>query len=391
MRDLAGPETRGAGRSASRAARPRVLILPASYEAWNRTVGGGERYAHDYALALAELTPTVLALFGDAPSVEMRGRLRVRTFPLGRLGKRWGFPLTRELWSAVGGCDVVHPMVFPTPATDLLTLAALARGRKVVLTDVGGGGPCPSTYLQKLHPRASLNRRAHGLALLSRHAAGFFADWPQPRAILYGGAGPQALGRAETGPRGYALFVGRLLPHKGVLQVIEALDAETPLHVVGRPYDAGYLERLRGAAEGKRVRFFLDADDRELARQYAGASVVLQPSLPVADGAADTSELLGLVTLEAMSAGKPVVVTRAGSLPELVVDGETGFVVPPYDPAALRARTQELVASPELSRAMGDAARARARALFTWEQVAERGLALYRELIGGKPGPLPEA
>ncbi|HEV2150709.1 MAG TPA: glycosyltransferase family 4 protein [Longimicrobiaceae bacterium] len=366
--------------------QPRVLILPASYLARDRTVGGGERYAFEYARALAELTPTTLALFDAVPAVETHGRLEVRTFPLGPLGTRWGFPLTRELWRALAGHDVVHSMVFPTPATDLLTVAALARGRKVVLTDVGGGGPSPSTYLQKLHPRASLNRRAHGLALLSRHAAGFFAGWTQPSTILYGGADLQAFGGAETEPRGYALFVGRLLPHKGVLQLIEALGPETPLHVVGRPYDAEYLERLRSAARGKRVRFFLDADDRELARQYAGANVVLQPSLPVAPGQADTSELLGLVTLEAMGSGKPVIVTRAGSLPELVADGESGFVVPPHDPAALRARTEELVASAALSRAMGEAARERVRALFTWEQVAERGLTLYRELVGAPRG-----
>lgn len=367
-------------------ARPRVLILPASYVARDRTVGGGERYAFEYARALAELTPVTLALFGDEPATETHGRLEVRTFPLGPLGARWGFPLTGELWRAVGAHDVVHSMVFPTPATDLLTVAALARGRKVVLTDVGGGGPSPSTYLQKLHPRASLNRRAHGLALLSRHAAGFFADWPQPRTVLYGGADVEAPGGGESEPRGYALFVGRLLPHKGVLQLVEALDPETPLHVLGRPYDAEYLARLRSAAQGKRVRFVLDADDRELARQYAGASVVLQPSLPVAEGQADTSELLGLVALEAMAAGKPVVVTRAGSLPELVADGETGFVVPPHDPAALRARTQELVGSAALSRTMGEAARERVRALFTWDRAAERGLALYRELAAAPRG-----
>ncbi|MBV9773223.1 MAG: glycosyltransferase family 4 protein, partial [Gemmatimonadetes bacterium] len=313
---------------------PRVLILPASYVASGRTIGGGERYALEYARALAERTPTTLALFDETARTETIGPLEVRTFAKGRFWERWGIPLTRETWRALAAYDVVHPMVFPTPVTDFLIASARLRGQVVVLTDVGGGGPCASTYLQRVHPGASLNRRADGLALLSRHAAGFFADWPQPRTLLFGGADLDAFGGGGE-PGGYALFVGRLLPHKGVLQVIEALDEETPLHVVGRPYDPAYLQALRRAAEGKRVEFVLDADDRELARQYAGASVVLQPSLPVAEGQADTSELLGLVTIEAMASGKPVIVTRAGSLPELVVDGTTGYVVAPHDPAAL--------------------------------------------------------
>lgn len=372
---------------------PRVLIVPASYEARNRTVGGGERYALEYARALSELTPTTMALFDTVSRRERLGRLEVRTFALGRTGARWGVPLTREMWRAVGEHDVFHAMVFPTPVTDLLILAARARGRRVVLTDVGGGGPCPSTYLQRLHPRLGLNRLADGLALLSQHASGFFAAWPQPKTILYGGADPAAFGAEGGEPGGYALFVGRLLPHKGALQVVEALGPETPLHVVGRPYDPEYLRALQRAAEGKRVRFILDADDAELARQYAGASVVLQPSVPVAEGGADTSELLGLVAIEAMASGKPVIVTRTASLPELVDDGVTGFVVSPADPAALRDRVERLVSSPALSLSMGRAAKEHVRALFTWDRVAERGLSLYRDLLdpGGAEHSSPGA
>lgn len=368
--------------------RPRVLVIPASYLARGRTVGGGERYALEYARALAELTPTTLALFDPVPARERVERLEVRTFALGRLGARWSVPLTPATWREIGGYDVIHSMVFPTPLTDLLVVSGRLRRQTVVLTDVGGGGPSPSTYLQKLHPGGNLNRYAHGLALLSRHAERFFSGWTQPRTILYGGADLEAFGGPGAAPEGYALFVGRLLPHKGVLQLVEAVGPETPLHVVGRPYDPEYLEALRRAAEGKRVRFVLDADDAEVARQYAGASVVLQPSIPVAEGEADTSELLGLVALEAMASGKPVVVTRTASLPELVVDGATGFVVPPHDAAALRGAVERLVSSPELSASMGAAAREHVRAHFTWDRVARRGLDFYRELRRSVAAPL---
>ncbi|HEX2190668.1 MAG TPA: glycosyltransferase family 4 protein [Longimicrobiaceae bacterium] len=358
---------------------PRVLVIPSSYFARDRTVGGGERYAFEYARALSRLTPTTLALFDVEPGSETVDGLEVRTFRVRRLDARDAFPFTRETRAALGGFDVVHPMIFPTPLTDQAVVQARLRGQTVVLTDVGGGSPCLSTYLQRLHPRADLNRLAHGLALLSRHSAAQFAGWRQPKTILYGGA---EVPRERGEPGGYALFVGRLLPHKGVLPLVEALSPDTPLRVVGRPYDPEYFRRLRDAARGKDVTFVTDAGDGELRRQYLGASVVLQPSIPVNTGASDTSELLGLVTLEGMAHGKPVVVTRTASLPELVREGETGFVVPPGDGAALRARVERLVRDPGASRAMGAAARRHVLENFTWDQVAGRGLRLYRALRG---------
>lgn len=359
-------------------ARLRILVVPASYFVDGRTVGGGERYALEYARAMADLSPTTLALFGRTPGVETQGNLQIRTFRVRGYDERWGFPLTIEGWRALGGYDVIHPMIFPTPMSDALILSARLRRQTVVLTDVGGGAPSWSTYLQRLHPRLSISRQAHGLALLSQHGAGLFSDWSHPRVILYGGAHVPDLDDAVPG--GYALYVGRLLPHKGVLPLIEALLPGYALRVVGRPYDSAYLEALRRAAVGKDVTFILDADDDELRRQYAGANVVLQPSVPVSEGASDTSELLGLVTLEGMAHGKPVIVTRTASLPELVIDGETGFVVEPWDPEALRERIAALLDDPALSVRMGARARAHVRQRFNWEQVARAGLRFYEEL-----------
>lgn len=338
----------------------------------------------EYARALSALTPTTLGLFDLHSGREMDGALEIRTFSIRHFDQRRGFPITGETWRALGAFDVIHSQVFPTPLTDLLVVLGRLRGQTVVLTDVGGGGPCWSTYLERVHPGLSLNRRAHGLALLSRYASELFTHWPLPSTVL--GGGVNLTGVVPGGkPEGYALFVGRLLPHKGVLQLIQALGPTTPLRVVGRPYDAEYVARLRSAAEGKRVEFIFDADDAELARQYAGANVVLQPSLPSAE-AVDKSELLGLVALEAMAWGKPVVVTRTTSLPDSVVDGETGFVVEPYDLSAMRERTELLVGNPQLSARMGRAGRAHIEANFTWDRVARRGLAFYEELAGSRRG-----
>jgi glycosyltransferase involved in cell wall biosynthesis len=360
---------------------PRVLVVPSSYFPRERTVGGGERYAFEYARALARLTPTTLALFDEAPARSTEDHLEIRTFAVREARERLFSPLTAAARRELASYDVVHLMVFPTPLTDFLTLLSKIRGQTVVLTDVGGGVPCLSTYLQQLHPRLGLSRLADGLALLSEHSAGHFVAWKQPRVLLYGGAEPPASDATSRDRAGeYALFVGRLLPHKGVLELIEAIEPEIPLRVIGRPYEPSYFALLRSAAEGKRVEFHTSVSDVELLRHYLGARLVLQPSLPVREGPRDTSELLGLVTLEGMAAGKPVVVTRTGSLPELVQDGVTGFVVDPGDRLALGNRVATLMNDPDLADRMGEAARDRVERYFTWDRVARRGLDFYASL-----------
>jgi glycosyltransferase involved in cell wall biosynthesis len=359
---------------------PRVLVLPSSYFAQNRVVGGGERYGNEYSQALAGLTPTTLGLFDFQPATRTQGPLTIRHFtvtprPPGELR----FPATRATLAALREYDVIHLMCFPTPLSELLTPLARLRGQVVVLTDIGGGGRTLGGYLQKLHRRLDFHRLAHGLAHLSAHAKTAFPDWTHPDVILHGGT-PQPDQFTEIPAVAYALFVGRLLPHKGILNVIQCLPAGVPLKVVGRPYDPAYFESLKAAAAGKDVAFITDADDAQLRRLYQGAAVVLQTSLPSPGPGFDRSELLGLVALEGMAYGRPVIVTRTTSLPELVVDGETGFIVPPHDLAALGTQIGRLVHDRELSRRLGRQALAHVRRNFTWEATARRGLGLYHAL-----------
>ncbi len=362
----------------SLASKPQgVLVIPSSYFTTDRTVGGGERYALEYAKALSRLTPTTLGLFGPEPATEQVGELTIRTFEMSRSKQQaLLYPLCLRTLRNLKGYDLFHVMVFPTPLTDLLLLLSRLWGRKVVLTDVGGGIPCLSTYLKRVWKKADLTRMAHGLALLSNYAARFFHDWSQPKTVLYGGVNTDMFSPGEQGPEGYALYVGRLLPHKGVLPLIQALDAKTPLHVVGRPYDQEYVNSLKQAAVGKPIRFIFDANDTELLREYRGANVVLQPSLP----SCDKSELLGMVALEAMGCGKPVIVTDTTSLPELVIDGVTGHVVPAGQPGPLRHAVEKFVANPALSLAWGAAARQHVIRQFGWTEAARRRLALYETL-----------
>jgi glycosyltransferase involved in cell wall biosynthesis len=98
-----------------------------------------------------------------------------------------------------------------------------------------------------------------------------------------------------------------------------------------------------------------------------------------------------LVTLEAMAHARPVVATRAGGIPDKVVDGETGRLVPPGDVAALAEALAGLLAAPERARAMGERGRERVRERFAWPALAERTVALYEELIAAARAREPRA
>ena len=121
------------------------------------------------------------------------------------------------------------------------------------------------------------------------------------------------------------------------------------------------------------------AEESRVAATLQNALCVVLPSVhtTVFGEKYDIPELLGLVVIEGMACGTPAIVTDVCSLPEVVVDGETGFVVPPNDAGALRAKIRWLLEHPDDARRMGAAARRRVLDVFTWDRVVDRCLAAY--------------
>src|SRR5205085_10832980 len=112
-------------------------------------------------------------------------------------------------------------------------------------------------------------------------------------------------------------------------------------------------------AAGRRVRFTGPVADDDLPALYRRASVFVLPTVETTcyGGSVAVTELLGLSVLEAMASGTPVVASRTGGLPEVVRDGETGFLVTPGDVPELHDRLDRLLRDPALARRMGRAAR----------------------------------
>ena len=142
------------------------------------------------------------------------------------------------------------------------------------------------------------------------------------------------------------------------------------------------LNTLRARAAGKCVTFVHDADDEQLVAEYRRAPCVVLPSVyTTPDGQRRrVPELLGQTLLEAMACGRPAICTDVASMPEVVVHGETGYVVPPGNPAALGSAIAALRGNPEEARRLGSNGRARVIERFRWENVVDRCLAAYLEM-----------
>lgn len=339
------------------------------------TVGGAERYVFELARHMADHADTTLVTFGPAPSETLEGRLRLSVvgparFVRGQRSNPFAWAAIREALKA----DVVHCHQQHILSSSLAAIAARVTGRRVFCTDLGGGGWDLSTYV-------STDRLYHGhlhISAYSRHVFGH-DHWPRAR-VIYGGVDAQKFSPGTDNGRPIdCLFVGRLLPHKGVDFLLEAATPDLNVVLAGPAPNRHYLADLHELAIGKRVRFVHDADDEQIVALYRQASCIALPSV-YRDRYGRTSrvpELLGQTLLEGMACGAAGLCTSVASLPELVEDGVTGSVVRPNDAAALRGALVAMRAEPEMRRAMGEAGRARVLQRFTWARVVESCMQAY--------------
>jgi glycosyltransferase involved in cell wall biosynthesis len=242
------------------------------------------------------------------------------------------------------------------------------------------------------------------------YASGIKQAWPEFASrvhVVYNGADPEDF--AETGegsPRPAEsrriLFVGRVIPDKGVHILIEAfndlveelphveLTIMGPMPMLGRaslanhtskeamvrelakfagaPFE-GYLRSHLSPAAARRVTFIGEVPRTDLLRRYRDFDLLVLPSI--------YPEGFGIPLVEAAFSGLPAVATRRGGMPEIVVDGETGRLVEAGDIAGLRTAIADLLKDDVRRRRMGQAARARALELFTWSRIVAQLQCVY--------------
>ncbi len=198
--------------------------------------------------------------------------------------------------------------------------------------------------------------------------------------------------------RAYILFVGRITRQKGVTHLVDAIPylpkGTQVVLCAGAPDTSEIAAEMRAKVEAARaaggdiVWIEKMVTKEEAIELYSHCQVFCCPSV---------YEPFGIINLEAMACRAPVVASATGGILEVVVDGETGYLVPfvpgpvtgfPSDGEAfakdLAARLSELMADPGRCRKFGNAGRARVEAMFSWGAIADQTVALYEELIRAK-------
>jgi glycosyltransferase involved in cell wall biosynthesis len=175
---------------------------------------------------------------------------------------------------------------------------------------------------------------------------------------------------------------------KGVHVLLDALallPEEPPiqLEVLGDGPEREALEhRARSLGVAERVHFHGFVPREELERQLAECDALVLPA--VVDAKGDV-EGLGVVLLEAMSFGKPVIASAAGGIPDIVRPSENGLLVPPGDAKSLAAAVECLARDPALVRSLGAAARRDVAANFSWNSILGRLEAVYQRVTDRTP------
>lgn len=191
-----------------------------------------------------------------------------------------------------------------------------------------------------------------------------------------------------------AIYVGRLEENKGLGTLLEALEIlakkNSPclqdlrlIIVGGDDWSKNHLKKTllsRGLTSW--VTFVGAKSQEELPLYYRAADVCVVPSY---------YETFGLVAIEAMACGTPVIASRVGGLKFTVVDGATGYHVPPRDPLALAEKIEQILSNPIVSRKLGETAARRVHQIFTWPRLVENLSSLYETMISRNSGEIANA
>jgi starch synthase len=389
---------------------------------------GGAGVHVDYlSRELARLIEVEVRAFGDQQ--QDSDHLSVRGFPKDTSGYTCPQPLKSALAAAsrcvdfntVGiDADIVHCHTWYSHLGGIL--AKLNYGLPFVLTvhsleplrpwkrEQLGGGYDFSSWVE----RTAMEMADAVVAVSKETKADVLRlfDVPADRVhIIYNGIDPQeyhtAGGRTELAAHGidpdqpYVLFVGRIARQKGIIHLVNAIKFLAPgFQIVlcagapDTPEIAAEMKAAVAAAQALRPgiiwieQMVSKATAIEL---YANAAVFCCPSI---------YEPFGIINLEAMACETAVVASAVGGIKEVVVHGETGFLVPleqmaqsPYEPVHpeqfsrdLAARINELMADPALRARFAQAGRRRAADHFSWGAIARQTLDLYESLLSAKRG-----
>jgi len=370
----------------------RVLVLITLAE-----TGGAQTYVASVLPAIAERCNVVVAAHGAGPLRDAVRRAGVRFVPLRHVRRpirpwRDLLGLLELLWLIRRERPhIVHAN--SSKAGVLGRIAAALAGVPVRIFTVHGwafsahSGPAATLYRWAERVVCPLTTVTICVAD-SERAAGIAAGTcrEERTVVIPNGVDVETVARVQhNGDPPRIVAVGRLQAPKDMLTLVRALAAleckRFSATIVGDGPDRRRLER-EVRALGLEHAVELAGERRDVSRLLAEADVFVLSS---------GSEGAPLSVLEAMAAGLPVVASAVGGIPEIVLDGETGLLVPAGDPSRLAAALDRVLADPALRRRLGSAGRGRAGALFDVRRFRRAHVELYRRELARKgfPAPMP--
>jgi glycosyltransferase involved in cell wall biosynthesis len=305
-----------------------------------------------------------------------------------------------------GTIDVVHTYDYPWIQGFVATALARRYGVPCVQTTFGEVVPHRSELSHHDdvgEPFRRLSgevlRRTDVVLAMSRHCARELDHVGLPedrvRVIYYGidlerfhprNDGGPLRERMGWGQRPVLLFLGHLRPRKGPQVLLEAVPAilrsvpDALVVFVGPDYDmrAGMQARARELAIESAVTFLGPQPDEVIPALYAACSVFVFPTCtPI--------ECLGLSMVQAMATGRPVVGSDINGIPEVILPGATGELVPPSDAPALAAALIKVLTDPQRAARMGELGRKRAEEVFNQDRLVDELGDLYRSIAAARP------
>jgi alpha-maltose-1-phosphate synthase len=384
--------------------------------------GGAGVHVQYLGRELAKLMPVEVRCFGDQHTVQ--GDLTANGFGLDTEGYSCPKPL-KSVFGALQRCqdfntraidaDIVHCHTWYSHWGGIL--AKLTYGIPLVVTvhsleplrpwkrEQLGGGYDFTCWLEK----TALEMADAVIAVSQetrRDVERFFQVAPDRLHVIYNGIDLEeyrpteskaALKRFGINPvEPYVLFVGRITRQKGIIHLVDAIKHLDPgFQVVlcaGAPDTPEIAEEMkRAVAAAQRSRpgvIWIEemVDNKTKIELYSNAAAFVCPSI---------YEPFGIINLEAMACGVPVVASNVGGIKEVVVHGETGYLVfldqmtespfealqPERFSKELAAQVNELMADPEKRRAFGAAGRRRVEEIFGWTAIARQTADLYKSLV----------
>lgn len=359
----------------------KIAYLTPLYFDEQSCLGGGERYPLNLAKGIVEAsggTCTVeLISYGEksarhtlSPGVSLRV-LQIANRPGDRTNvASW------ELPAALADADLVHIHSPFTRSSELGILAAKQQHKPLCMTDHGGTASTIGLNLGSLE-------LADRIIAYSDFGASLY--WTKtPITIVKGGVDASTFSPASQPiERDRVLYVGRLLPHKGIDHLIKALPPGIRLTVCGRPTHKDYAWLISDLAIrlGKDVEFVTDADDATIRDLYHRSWATVLPSVyqDCFGGNHVAPELMGLTLLESMASGTPAICSRVGAMPEFVREGETGFVYDQID--QLTERLLQLAQDPGLVTRMGERGRVVVLDAYDLRVAGRKMFAIYQEMV----------